>query len=79
MTQDRKRETEREMFITPQIVTVKGPQDQEGIKNAAKIEPNSGKSEATATGKRRISYSDALKAVTTADQLWSVQRKSLSY
>jgi hypothetical protein len=25
---DRKRETAREMFITPQIVTVKGPRDQ---------------------------------------------------
>jgi hypothetical protein len=52
------------MFITHQIVTVKGPRDQARTKNAAKIEPDEGKSEVAATGIGRIGYSDALKAVT---------------
>jgi hypothetical protein len=51
------------MFITPQIVTVKGPRDQARTKKkTAKIYPDSGKSEVAATGKRRISYPVALKA-----------------
>jgi hypothetical protein len=50
------------MFITLQIVTVKGSQDQAGTKNAAKIEHDSGQSEEAAIGKSRIGYSDALKA-----------------
>jgi hypothetical protein len=50
------------MFITLQIVTVKGSQDQARTKNAAKIEHDGEKSEEAATGESRIGYSDALKA-----------------
>jgi hypothetical protein len=50
------------MFITPQIVTVKGSKDQEGSRNTAKINHDGGKSEEGATEKCRMGYSDALKA-----------------
>jgi hypothetical protein len=37
-TEHRKGETEREVFITPPIVTIKGPHNQAAVENSAKFE-----------------------------------------